>query len=351
MSQRKRESIWSRIGPALTLVVLAPLVAEVLSGATRFRALFVFPIEMCVWGGGALMIRAAVRHWHLSWRNMLLLALALAFSEECLIQQSSLAPLVIQLKGQEYARAFGVNFVYLMWALVYESVFVIFAPVYLAELMFPSRRHLPCLNRSGAFVAAILFSIGCFFAWFTWTHIARVHVFHVPVYTPPLATLALSSFLVVLLTLVATGPSRRLIAHASTPLPPPPNWLLIVGGGIWATLLYCLVLLGFGIDPAFPSLAAVAGGALLGLSAMLAPRWAAHIRWSDASTWAILVGIVGATMLVSFVGFVYSIDVDFYFKLIINTAAFLALLGIGYRVRRGHSTRQCVVSPSPPSRI
>lgn len=43
---------------------------------------------------------------------------------------------------------------------------------------------------------------------------------------------------------------------------------------------------------------------------------------------------VGATKLVSFVGFVYSIDIDFYFKLIINTAAFLALLGIGYRVRR-----------------
>jgi hypothetical protein len=334
MPRTERESTWKRLYPALTLFVLAPLVAEVLSGATRFRAMFVFPIEMCVWGGGALTIRAAVRHWHLGWRNMLLLALALAFSEECLIQQTSLAPLVIHLKGQEYARAFGVNFVYLLWALVYESVFVVFAPVYLAELMFPSRRHLSWLNRGGALVTATLFLVGCFFAWFTWTRIARLHVFHVPVYTPPFATVALSSVLIISLVLAALGPRRRLIAHASTPLLPPANWLLIAGGGVWATLLYYLVLLGFGIDPAFPPAAAVAGGAFLGLIAMLVPHWAAHSRWSDASTWAILFGIVGATMLVSFVGFLYSLDIDFYFKLIINAVAFLALLGIGYRVRR-----------------
>ena len=58
---------WKRILPALTLVVMAPLVAEVLPGATRFSSLFVLPIEMCVWGGGALMIRYAVRRWRLGW--------------------------------------------------------------------------------------------------------------------------------------------------------------------------------------------------------------------------------------------------------------------------------------------
>jgi hypothetical protein len=54
-------SRWQRIAPALTLVLISPLVAEVLPGATPFRAMFVFPIEMCVWGGGALLIRYAVR--------------------------------------------------------------------------------------------------------------------------------------------------------------------------------------------------------------------------------------------------------------------------------------------------
>ena len=106
---------WAGILPALTLVLMAPITAEVLPGATRLSSLFVLPIEMCVWGGGALMIRYAVRRSRLGWLNMLCLALALAVAEECLIQQTSLAPMILQLKGEVYARAFGVNYVYLQW--------------------------------------------------------------------------------------------------------------------------------------------------------------------------------------------------------------------------------------------
>jgi hypothetical protein len=123
--ERAVASRWKRALPALTLVLAAPLVAEVLPGATRFSSLFVLPVEMCVWGGGALMIRYAVRRWRLGWPHMLALALALAIAEECLIQQTSLAPMVLRLKGETYARAFGVNYVYFLWALVYEAVFVV----------------------------------------------------------------------------------------------------------------------------------------------------------------------------------------------------------------------------------
>src|SRR5476649_1982981 len=151
---------WKRCAPAFTLVLAAPLLAEILPGATRFSSIFVLPIEICVWGGGALLIRYAVRRWQLGWCNMLLLALAVA--EECLIQQTSLAPLVIQLKGQVYARAFGVNYVYLLWALAYETVFVIFAPIYLAELIFQRRRDGLWLGRVGMVVVAIFFMLGSF---------------------------------------------------------------------------------------------------------------------------------------------------------------------------------------------
>jgi len=47
--------------PAWTLVLLAPLISEVLPGATRISAIFVFPIEVAIWGGGALLIREADR--------------------------------------------------------------------------------------------------------------------------------------------------------------------------------------------------------------------------------------------------------------------------------------------------
>src|SRR3954471_15291695 len=61
-----------RIAPAFTLMLLAPLMAELLPGATRFSSIFVFPIEMLVWGGGAVLIRALVRRrgvgwWGLAW--------------------------------------------------------------------------------------------------------------------------------------------------------------------------------------------------------------------------------------------------------------------------------------------
>ena len=83
---------WVRSAPALTLMLMAPLTAEVLPGATRFSSLFVVPIEICGWGGGAIMIRYAVRRWRLGRLNMLSLALAPAIAEECPIQQHGSIP-------------------------------------------------------------------------------------------------------------------------------------------------------------------------------------------------------------------------------------------------------------------
>ena len=104
----KRKSI----SPAITLMLIAPILAEMLPGATRFSSLFVFPVEVFVWGGGTILIRFACRKWNLSWLSMLFLALALAMAEELLIQQTSLAPLVIKIKGVTYARAFDINYLF-----------------------------------------------------------------------------------------------------------------------------------------------------------------------------------------------------------------------------------------------
>ena len=149
MENASRPSVFRRMAPAFTLALLAPLLAEILPGATRFSAIFVFPIEVCVWGIGAVLIREVVRRKGLGWPSLLLLALVLAIAEECLIQQTSLAPLVIQLKGQVYARAFGVNYVYLLWALIYESVYVVLLPILLAELIFPARRSEGWMSKAG----------------------------------------------------------------------------------------------------------------------------------------------------------------------------------------------------------
>jgi hypothetical protein len=330
-----------RAMPALTLVALSPLVAEVLPGATRFSVLFVLPVEMCVWGGGALLIRYVVRRWRLGWLNMLLLALALAVAEECLIQQTSLAPMFLQLKGQEYARAFGVNYVYLLWALVYEAVFVVIVPVHLVELIFPDRRDDLWINRAGVIATTSLFLIGCYFAWFSWTQYARPYGFHVPIYNPPLGAMAIAAAVIGVLTFLAVGPYRYSLARGSSPLEPPPPWLLGLAGGLWAVVWYGLVLLGFGIAPWFPPALAVGGGLILAtLIVLLLPRWAADSGWNVSHEFSVIFGTMLGSMLVGFIGFIGAWPPDLYFKACVDLIALILMIVLGRRLqRRSHQFR------------
>jgi hypothetical protein len=328
-------SIWNRAAPGVSLMILAPVLAEILPGATRLSSIFVLPIEICVWGGGALFIRYAVRRWQLGWRNLLCLALALAVAEECLIQQTSLAPMVIQIKGQAYARAFGVNYVYLLWALVYESVFVVFAPVYLAELVFKRRRDGLWLGKFAMIVLAVFFLLGSFLAWFSWTQIARPKVFHIPAYHPPLSAVAIAVAIIVALIFCALGPFRQLLAQPATPLKPPAPRLIGAAGFVWATLWYVLVLLAFGIAPQFPPAVAVAVGILLSAAILLfLPRWAAHPLWSERHQYTTIFGVILGSMLLSFVGFIGSLPLDLYFKIVVDALAVVLLVALGRRLRR-----------------
>src|SRR5438067_415131 len=297
----QRRGLLNRMAPALLLAFLAPMFTEVLPGATRFSAIFVFPIELAVWGGGAVIARAIVRKLGLGWWSLLLFGLALAIAEEFLIQQTSVAPLVIRLKGETWARAFGVNYIYLLWALVYESVWVVLMPTLAVELVFPERRREPWLSGAGAIVTAALFAIGCFFAWFSWTQIARTKVFHQPPYVPPLGWVAFAFIAITLLILFALRlPSKG----SGRSLPPPRPWLLSLIGAGWAVLWYGLVVLAFGIDPAFPEAAAGAGGLfIVALLLIFMPRWAAHPKWSRAHDFALIAGSLTSSMIVSFVGF------------------------------------------------
>ncbi|HEY4063048.1 MAG TPA: hypothetical protein VGM30_14180 [Puia sp.] len=328
MNQLKKSS--NDLGPALTLMLLAPLLTEVLPGATRFSSIFVLPIEICVWGGGALLIRYAVRKRRLGWPGMLLLALALSLSEECIIQQTSLAPMVIHLKGEVYARAGGVNYVYLLWALIYESVFVVFLPICLVEMIFPARRQRLWISKGGFFAVIPLFLLGSFLAWFSWTRIARTKVFHVPVYTPPAIITLLSLALIAGLIFLALTRFKNNPPLSS--ITPPPSWVLLITGTLWATLLFGLVLLGFGIAPHFPPLAAI-GGAILLFSAALffVPKWSANPQWQHPQVFSLLFGTILGSMLISFVGFIDTGGPDLYFKIITNILAIILLLLLGGR--------------------
>jgi hypothetical protein len=320
------------IAPTLSLVVLSPLVAEVLSGSTPFRALFVFPIEMCVWGGGALLIRHAVRRFGLGWAAMLALALALAMAEETVIQQSSLAPLVIMLKGEAYARAFGVNYLYLLWALVYECVFVVFVPVCLVELMFPERRGQVWMGKIGVAVTMFFFVIGSVLAWFAWTHIARVKVFHQPMFIPPVATMVVSLVIIAALIALAFGPLRNTTTRSNGRTPP--TWLLAVLGAAWSVLWYALLVLAFGIAPSVPPAIPMAAGLLIAAAMLYAiPRWITSTGWTRRHAFWLVAGATFGLMAVSFVAFQGRPNAGLYFKIATNVLAVTGLCALAWRLR------------------
>jgi len=310
-----KRGFFGRIAPALTLAFMAPMLAELLPGATRFSAIFVFPIEMMVWGGGAVMIRELVRRNNLGWANMLALALCLAIAEEWLIQQTSLAPLVIQLKGVEYARGLGINYVYLLWALVYETVLVVFLPVMLVELLFPSRRDARWLSTAGWVVHLLLFGLGSFFAWFTWTQIARVKVFHLPAYDPPLAYVAIALGAIALLMFLALGPTRRALADLRWRINPIHPAIPALGGAIWGVLWFGLTVLSFGIMPSFPPALAMADGIAIALATIVfGVGFSSHPDWDDRYRAWLLAGTMIATMAVFQQAFVGATPADFWFK-------------------------------------
>ncbi len=326
-SGMQKRSWFSSILPALTLMVMAPLIAEVLPGATRMSSIFVFPIEVLIWGGGAVMARYLVRKYRLGWANLLLLALALSIAEEVLIQQTSVAPMVIKLKGVEYARAFDVNYVYLLWALLYEAIFVVLIPVGLTELIFPSRKNDGWLNRWGIGVIVGLFLPACFMAWYSWTQVARTTIFHLPDYQLPLTYAAAGAAAIAVLLLLAVGPTRRMLAAQAKPLTPPHPVVVFGLAVAAAAVIFGLCLLGFGIQPAFPPAAAVAIALVLALILFLfAPRFMAHDGWGRWHDIAAQYGMILSNFAVMFVAFIGAAPVDLYGKVVLDAVAVLLML-------------------------
>src|SRR5215831_11961345 len=63
-----------RVGPALLLVVLAPIVAEFLLADFTIRNLPLLLALMPLYGGGALLVREVTRRAHRGWPTMILIA-------------------------------------------------------------------------------------------------------------------------------------------------------------------------------------------------------------------------------------------------------------------------------------
>jgi hypothetical protein len=314
------------LAPVFTLMMLAPMIAEILPGATRLSTIFVLPVEICVWGSAAMLIRYIVRKWDLKWTGMLLLAIALSLAEEIIIQQTSVAPMVLQLKGITYARYLGVNYVYLTWALIYESVFVVFLPVYITELIFSERKDELWIGNRGVKTLCIIFAAGSVLAWYSWTQMARPLGFHVEIYNPPIQKFLLGIALIGGLVLLAFKPITQ-VNLPKNPLKSPLCLILGIAGALWAIVLYGIVLLGFGISPSFPPLIAVMIGLILAFIPLyFLPRMTNSPTWKNKQVFSLLSGVISGSMLAGFIAFWNQVNSDLYFKILMNLVAFVLLV-------------------------
>jgi hypothetical protein len=318
-SQRFAAPIW-------VLLLLSPFIAEVLSGSTRTSFLFVFVPEVMVWGVGALLCRELVRRWRAGGTSLLLLGMALSIAEEFIIQQTSLAPLPFPGSHPGYGRMWGINLVYLLFMLGFESIWVVVVPVQLTELFFPRRAVRPWLHRRGMIAACIVFLLGSRIAWYGWTQKARPRL-NAALYHPPLGLIALGFFAIATLITLAwfvrgfgqprpDDPRRtaplwlggltafamgaawfKLIGENFIALPVEPFWIAIMSGIAWAVAAFVLFV-WWSSRPAWDKAHRFAAATGATLACMAAP-------YETIATWqkvdVVGVAIFDALMLIGFV--------------------------------------------------
>ena len=269
--------------PVITLLLLSPFIGEVLFGATRITTLFVLLPQIGTWGCAALIIRDVVRRRRGSWRAILLLGVALAIAEECLIQQTSLAPLAGVDPEHSYGRALGVNWVYFLWALGYESVWIVALPIQLVELIFPGRRDEPWVGRRGLVIAGAVFGLASFVAWYSWTQMYLPRYFPELAYRVPGSAEGIASVAIITLVVAALrqhgGEHGRPESHRSTPRPELAGLVAFVLALPW----FALVFLAYGAAPSLPwAIPLLAGVALAGGSYWLIANWCRSPAWNDS---------------------------------------------------------------------
>ena len=288
--------------PVFTLIFLAPFIAEVLSGATRLSVLLASVPKLMMLGCGALIIRELVRRWGGGWTSVLMLGLALSVFDECVVEQTSLAPLPWPAVSPDYGRVYRVNWIYFLYMLGYESVWVVVVPIQVAELIFPEWREMAWLRTGGLITNVIVFLLGARVAWYVWMKYLRPVVFHAPDYNVPWSTILL--FLAVIATLILLASLTRHIERSDwTTRSALPAWSMAAAAMLLGFPWYGLMELIFGERSSQPFWVSMALGLAWGGFAYLLIRyWSVARGWSDLHRWGLTFGAVLVCMIAEFPG-------------------------------------------------
>jgi hypothetical protein len=312
--------------PRLFLLLCAPVVVDLLFGATQASSIVALVPETLTYGCAALLVRGLARHRDAGWVTVIIWGVAFAVLAECLIVQTSLAPLTGPHAG--WGRALGVNWPYLVWATGYESCWAIALPIQLTDLLFPAHRESPWPGRRGRLILAIVFVLGAIATWYNWTRITAPALTHQPPYQPPLLVLFIALTVAIGLGVLGTLlPRRRLRTSSRAPGPVFVGAAVSLAAALWFALLVPEVDSGIAAIPAvFPIGAALLVAVAIGI---LLRRWSGTPGWTDRHRLAVVIGALTASMAAGFVANRFG-AVDLMVKAGLDVAA---LVGLAVRYR------------------
>ncbi|MCI4352144.1 MAG: hypothetical protein L3K14_01975 [Thermoplasmata archaeon] len=252
--------------PALTLVGLAILIPELLTGSTPVASL-INPVGdaflVGLYGGGVLVIREVSLRWNRGWGPVLLLGAAYGIVEEGLgtktffdwveIKQPNFGPLT---------HWGGVNWVWAGELTLFHAIFSIALPIAIVALLFPQARRQRFLSNAGVAWTFALYSLTATLMFFLFD---RGYV---------LAPALLAGCVLAIAALMLAAwklPEGWFRARTSLPTVAPRTELFLGAGFVWGFFILFLGLPGFLKNPLLTVALgwAFTGGCLLALRATI----------------------------------------------------------------------------------
>jgi hypothetical protein len=133
--------------PALTLMLLSPAYAELLSSSAPPLVFFrpeVLLLFVCLYGTAALLIREWTLAWSRGWRSILLLGAGFAMLEEGIAAKSFFDPKWRALGPlSEHGRALGVNWLWTLDLTLFHAAFSVALPILTVHLIYPEDQSRP----------------------------------------------------------------------------------------------------------------------------------------------------------------------------------------------------------------
>jgi len=293
---------------------------------------------MGVYCGAALLIREVVRRLGRGWVTILLLAIAYAIVEECVILQTSLTPQFFPAGTESFGWAFGVQWSYFVAMLGYESVYAIVLPIALTEILFPARRNTPWLSQRGLAITAVIFVLASVGVWWLWSHVGverysgSVTISPLNVILGVVAVAALVGGTLALRNVrMAAGDVRPVHLRAWWP------WVLGLIAfllGLFWWLLVIFAYLPADTAPGASLLIPIIFGVVWSLLTFVTVRWLSGAAgWQDRHRLALIVGASVASMLAGTLVVLAGEPIDILGKLVLDLVAIVLFAVLAWRLR------------------